>query len=82
MDLNETYKYLSNSYKTPHEKYFTRANLQLRGHSKKLQKKFSKRDVRKNFFANRVVDSWNELSESTVTATSISKFKKMRCNDP
>ena len=82
IDLKETYKFLGNMYKSPPEAYFRSAQLQLRGHSRKLQKNFSRREVRKNFFSNRVVDKWNELPEKTVNATSLAQFKIMRCNDP
>ena len=49
-DLKETYKYLTNRYITPPETYFTSAKLRLRGHSRKLQKNYSKGEVRKNFW--------------------------------
>ena len=81
MDLKETYKYITNRYITPPKTYFESAQLQLRGHTRKLQKKYSKGEVRKNFFSNRVVDDWNELPDSTVVAPSLATFsKKLWCN--
>ena len=70
-DLKETYKFLAGSYVTPSNTYFEEANLQLRGHSKKLQKHYSRTLVRKKFFANRIVDDWNALPEKTVAAPSV-----------
>ena len=46
----------------------------LRGHSYKLFKPFCRLDVRKYFFACRVVETWNELSQNTVNAASLNVF--------
>ena len=45
-----------------------------RGHRLKLYKQEAT-GVRAHFFASRVVNDWNNLSEETVQATSINKFK-------
>jgi hypothetical protein len=46
-----------------------------RGHRFKLAKARSKLDIRKNFFSQRVVNSWNGLPESVVEADSVNNFK-------
>ena len=46
-----------------------------RGHPYKLFKPRSDIELRKRFFANRVINSWNSLSESTVMAESVDAFK-------
>ena len=46
-----------------------------RGHSLKLFTTRCRLNVRSNFFSNRVIQSWNSLPESLVTATSINSFK-------
>ena len=43
-------------------------NNRTRGNEHKLYKKKSKTELRKNFFSNRVIDIWNELSDDVVTA--------------
>ena len=47
-----------------------------RGHSKKLYKRRSRLDVRKFTFSNRIVDSWNALSDACVNCTTVNQFKK------
>lgn len=44
-----------------------------RGHSMKLQKKYSNLDLRKYFFSERVVRYWNGLSQECVSAESIDR---------
>ena len=46
-----------------------------RGHSCKLRKDRSNRDLRRCFFSQRVVNRWNKLCEDTVSATSVNLFK-------
>jgi hypothetical protein len=49
-------------------------NPHTRGHNLKLYKQEA-RGVRSRFFAARVVDDWNSLSEDTVNATTVNGFK-------
>ena len=74
-DLCEVYKYMHKLYKTPYETYFSHPQLQLRGHSLKLQKQYTRTKVRKHFFTNRIVDTWNALPEEVVTAKTLNSFK-------
>jgi hypothetical protein len=46
-----------------------------RGHQWKLKKKRFETDLRRYFFSQRVIDRWNELGESVVTAPSVDCFK-------
>ena len=46
-----------------------------RGHSLKLRKRRCYTDMRRHFFAERVVDNWNRLKETTVSATTVNGFK-------
>ena len=46
-----------------------------RGHSLKLEIKQSRIDVRKNYFACRVVKPWNSLPDDLVTSTTVQAFK-------
>ena len=58
------------------DKFFTFAqNTGTRGHSRKLYKKRSRLNVRANAFSNRVVDVWNSLTASVVTAPTLNAFK-------
>lgn len=47
----------------------------LRRHSKKLYKEYSRLNIRKISFFNRVVDQWNKLLEFVVSALSVDSFK-------
>jgi hypothetical protein len=46
-----------------------------RGHHLKLYKKRSNKQLRHNFFTQIVVDNWNSLTESVVSAESVNSFK-------
>ena len=46
------------------------------GHSFKLYKRRSRLVVRSNCFSNRVINAWNGLPESVVSAPSVNVFTK------
>ena len=46
-----------------------------RGHTKRIFVNYSRLNLRKHFFINRVVQMWNKLSDEVVQATTISVFK-------
>ena len=46
-----------------------------RGHNFKLQKDHCKAEIKKNTFAFRTVNQWNDLSEGVVNAKNINEFK-------
>jgi len=46
-----------------------------RGHNFRLFKERSHLDLRKNFFSQRVINTWNSLPQSVVDAVSINSFK-------
>ena len=46
-----------------------------RGHSRKIQKKHSRTNIRKYSFSQRVVSAWNSLPEDVVTAKTLNAFK-------
>ena len=75
-DLVEVYKYLHGYYKTNPDTFFSLSQRNLRGHSLKLTKSYSRTDARKHFFSNRVVDAWNQLPEEVVTAKNLDIFKR------
>ena len=73
-DMIDAYKYLTGIYDTQHN-LFSKSQRRSRGHRMKLDKKFSRLDIRKHFFSNRVVDMWNSLPDSVVSAPSVNSFK-------
>ena len=78
-DMIETYKIVSGVYdKRVTENLLplhTSTQHQTRGHSLKLAKNRSRLDIRKHFFTNRVVEDWNSLPESVVTAQNVKIFE-------
>ena len=46
-----------------------------RGHPYKLVKNRARLDIRKYFFSNRVVNTWNSLPENVVMAETVNSFK-------
>jgi hypothetical protein len=80
-DLRETYKLVNNKYKTNASTFFEMNIRGLRGHSQKLKVQYARTEIRRNFFSNRVVSSWNNLSEETVASKSIEGFKQKLSRD-
>ena len=79
----KVYEYVHSMYeKTPTVSLFQFSQRNLRGHSLKLQKPSVCTNIRKYFFSNRVVDSWNGLPEEIVTAPSLDAFKRMLISLP
>ena len=76
-DLIEVYKYLNGVYKvdSPGLQLADPGTMDLRGNARKLQKIRTKLPLRSNFFANRVVNSWNELPDNVVTSPTLNTFK-------
>jgi len=75
-DLIEVYKYVHGMYKTPADTFFDFSQCSLGGHHLKLAKSYSRTDLRKHFFSNRVVDKWNCLPEDVVSAPSLNRLKR------
>lgn len=74
-DLILVFKILTSKAKLNYSDFFSLNSTQTRGHSLQLYKKDFKKDTRKYFFSNRVIDTWNSLPNDIVTATTISSFK-------
>ena len=50
-------------------------NRSTRGHTKKLFKRHSKLDITKYSFGHRIINPWNSLTESIVSAPTLNTFK-------
>ena len=75
-DMIETYKILSGKEKMNERKLFKRSTFMGRcGHSMKLYKEYSRLNLRKNWFSQRVVQKWNSLTKDEVEADKTSGFK-------
>ena len=78
-DLIETYKILSGKYSFNSEKLFRMSDVSAtRGHHLKVYKPALKKGLllRKNFFNIRIVNTWNELPQWVVSASTVETFKK------
>jgi hypothetical protein len=76
-DLIEVHKLVTGSDKIPPSKFFTplETTHSQRGHNKKFFKHRSRLEIRRNFFSQRVVNTWNALPQLVVDATSTDNFK-------
>jgi len=75
-DLIEVFKILTDRENIVKHQFFAPSLCNhLRGHSLKLLKPRSSRQVRQNFFSQRVIDDWNKLPSNIVTSTSVNMFK-------
>jgi ribonucleases P/MRP protein subunit RPP40 len=76
-DLIETYKILTGCYNVPGlgDMFVMNKNKNLRGHSLKLSLSSSTSNPRRHFLPNRVVDAWNELPETVISAPLVNSFK-------
>lgn len=75
-DMIETYKIISGIYKQNSETFFKfRNSNRTRGNDKKIYKTFSRLNIRKYFFSQRIVDIWNSLPNNVVNSPSILSFE-------
>ena len=76
-DLIEVFKIMTGRERINKDQLFhTSQNSHgLRGHSLKIVKERSTRDVRKYFFTQRVVNDWNKLPQHVVDAKTVNGFK-------
>ena len=76
-DLIETYKILTGKESIDSGNFFTlnEGLHNLRGHKYKLYKDRSHLNIRKFFFSQRIVDSWNKLPVHVVEAETVNCFK-------
>lgn len=75
-DLIETYKIITGLEDVASSQFFEENKNRLRGNDNKIFKKQSRKNIRKYFFSQRVVDSWNRLRNGIVNATTLNQFKK------
>lgn len=57
--------------------FFKLSTTKTRGHELKLFKQRNRLNVRRNFFSQRIVKSWNELPEEIVNCTTVLHFEKL-----
>ncbi len=75
-DMIQVYKILNGIDLANKDKLFTmNAYHATRGNTQKLFKKRARTEIRKNVFGYRVVDTWNGLPSSVITAPSVNSFK-------
>ena len=74
-DAIEVYKYMHGFYNTKSPSLEQNKDKTTRGHSMKLAKIRPRLNIRGNYFNIRVVNMWNNLPESVVTAPSVDAFK-------
>ena len=75
-DLIETFKIVKGLSGLSLEELFTAAYSQnTRGNSCKLQRNYSRLEIRANFFSQRVIPMWNKLPQEVVSCTSVNAFK-------
>lgn len=75
-DLIETFKLIRGFENLDCRTFFNLSNSnRTRGHRYKLVKNRSRLDIRKYFFSQRIVDTWNKLPQVVVEAPSVNLFK-------
>jgi len=76
-DLIEVYKMINGISSVKFESFFEFDSYsRTRGHSYTLKKNRFNRELRQQFFTERIVNIWNILDEQTVTASSLNCFKR------
>jgi hypothetical protein len=74
-DMLEVYKYLHGYYSVQRPAFHKATTTELRGNSLKLQKNQYRLNIRRNYFSERIISTWNSVPEVVVTAPSINTFK-------
>ena len=76
-DLIQAFKIIKGFDKVDSTKFFTFSTLSsTRGHRFKLSKKRTRLELRRNFFSQRVVNTWNKLPNRVVDVVSVNAFKQ------
>jgi hypothetical protein len=75
-DMIMTYKIMTNKVNIDKNVLLKSNETRTRGHTMKLCKTTMLSDTRINFFSNRVVNKWNDLSQKTVSSINLDSFKK------
>ena len=75
-DMIETYKIMSGKEKLNSRNLFQPSRFIGRSHSMKLHKKYSRLNMRKNWFTQRVITKWNSLTTNEVESNKTSSFKR------
>ena len=74
-DIIDVYKYLHGIFTFSHDMFNQDLYEGTRGHSLKLFKDRSKRELRRHFFSQRVINIWNLLPDTVVTGPSVNTLK-------
>jgi len=75
-DLIEVFKMLKSNDRVDFNKYFEiQSYNRTRGHNCRIVKQRSNLDIRKYFFSQRVVNTWNSLPQTVIDADSVNSFK-------
>ena len=75
-DLIQVFKMLKGFEKVKFNDFFEISPiLKTRGHSYKLKKQTVHGEMRRNFFTQRVINSWNKLPQNVVDAETVNVFK-------
>ena len=76
-DMITVFQLLTGKVQMDHATFFSLAppESSTRGHSLKLLKPTSESAIRQRFFSNRVINSWNDLPEQVIRATTTNQFK-------
>ncbi len=75
-DLIQVFKMIKGFDRVDYKNFFEICTVsKTRGHSYKMVKKCFRGDLRKNFFSQRVINSWNSLPQNVVDAETVNSFK-------
>ena len=75
-DLIQVFKLIKGFDKVDYKHFFQLStDRRTRGHKLRLVKVRSRLEIRRNFFSQRVVNSWNELPDIVVEAETVNSFK-------
>ena len=79
-DLVTCYNIIHNKIEITNDHILELSNTtQLRGNPFKLKHPKIKNNIQKHFFSNRIINSWNSLPITIVTAANVNIFKKLIC---
>ena len=76
-DLVQLYKIINNIDDLDFDKFFTSNTNVTRNHELKINVNYSRTNLRKHCFTNRVVKYWNALNPITRTSSNVNMFKSL-----
>ena len=74
-DMIQVFKLLNEGYDNTLPKLLSLSTTGLRGHKHKLYLQGANRDMKRNFFTRRIINTWNDIPQEIIESKNIKSFE-------